>query len=135
MSVSVQEADFDVGAEIAALSAGRPEVGAVASFVGLVRDISEGSAVSAMTLEHYPGMTEQALEDIVASAWAWMTTPGVFMPVQGFSPSRGVLCRSIWGRTGPIRTIFPANHAFGSSFNAWAGKMRKDDAPGSGGDR
>lgn len=68
MSVSVQEADFDVGAEIAALSAGRPEVGAVATFVGLVRDISEGSAVSAMTLEHYPGMTEQALEDIVAEA-------------------------------------------------------------------
>ncbi|MDO9600453.1 MAG: molybdopterin synthase catalytic subunit MoaE [Azoarcus sp.] len=73
MSVSVQEADFDVGAEIAALSAGRPEVGAVASFVGLVRDVSEGSNVSAMTLEHYPGMTEQALEDIVAEAgrrWA-----------------------------------------------------------------
>ncbi|PLX76337.1 MAG: molybdopterin synthase catalytic subunit MoaE [Azoarcus sp.] len=68
MSVSVQEADFDTGAEIAALSAGRPEVGAVASFVGLVRDISEGSEVSAMTLEHYPGMTEQALEDIVAEA-------------------------------------------------------------------
>ncbi len=70
-SVSVQEADFDVGAEIAALSAGRSDVGAVASFVGLVRAdnvAGEGSAVSAMTLEHYPGMTEKSLEAIVAEA-------------------------------------------------------------------
>ncbi|MBC9071787.1 molybdopterin synthase catalytic subunit MoaE [Thauera sp. CAU 1555] len=68
MSVSVQEADFDVGAEIAALSAGRPEVGAVASFVGLVRDSGYGKAVQAMTLEHYPGMTEASLAEIVAQA-------------------------------------------------------------------
>ena len=72
MSVSVQEADFDAGAEIAALSAGREDVGAVASFVGLVRaDKSIGAAapaVQAMTLEHYPGMTEKALEAIVAEA-------------------------------------------------------------------
>ena len=70
-SVSVQEADFDVGAEIAALSAGRNDVGAVASFVGLVRAdkvAGEGSEVSAMTLEHYPGMTEKSLEAIVAEA-------------------------------------------------------------------
>jgi molybdopterin synthase catalytic subunit len=66
--VSVQEADFDVGAEIAALRAGRRDVGAVASFVGLVRDANDGSGVSAMTLEHYPGMTERALEDIVEEA-------------------------------------------------------------------
>ncbi|HRP64746.1 MAG TPA: molybdopterin synthase catalytic subunit MoaE [Thauera sp.] len=66
--VSVQEADFDVGAEIAGLGEGRRDVGAVASFVGLVRDINDGSGVSAMTLEHYPGMTERALEDIVADA-------------------------------------------------------------------
>ena len=69
MSVSVQEADFDAGAEIAALSAGREDVGAVASFVGLVRaDKSSEAAVQAMTLEHYPGMTEQALDAIVAEA-------------------------------------------------------------------
>ena len=69
MSVSVQEADFDVGAEIAALSAGREGVGAVASFVGLVRaDKSAMADVAAMTLEHYPGMTETALEDIVKEA-------------------------------------------------------------------
>lgn len=70
MSVSVQEADFDVGAEVAALSHGRHEVGAVASFVGLVRDISGGSNIAAMTLEHYPGMTEKSLEEIVDQAKA-----------------------------------------------------------------
>jgi molybdopterin synthase catalytic subunit len=68
MSVSVQEADFDPGAEIAALSAGRRDVGAVASFVGLVREANEGEGVSAMTLEHYPAMTERALGEIVAEA-------------------------------------------------------------------
>lgn len=64
MTVSVQESDFDSGAEIAALSAGDDEAGAVASFVGLVR----GGEVLAMTLEHYPGMTEQALQEIVDQA-------------------------------------------------------------------
>ena len=71
MTVSVQEADFDVGAEIEALSAGRSDVGAVASFVGLVRAdtlAGRGDEVSAMTLEHYPGMTEKSLEAIVAEA-------------------------------------------------------------------
>ena len=76
MSVSVQEADFDAGAEIAALSAGREDVGAVASFVGLVRadkqaekvGAGDTAPVQAMTLEHYPGMTEKALEAIVAEA-------------------------------------------------------------------
>lgn len=67
-SISVQQADFDVSAELAALRAGRADIGAIAAFVGLVRDISGGKAVSAMTLEHYPGMTEKALADIVAEA-------------------------------------------------------------------
>ncbi len=70
MSVSVQEADFDVGAEIAALTAGDARAGAVASFVGLVRDVNEGAGVFEMTLEHYPGMTEKALAEIVAEAQA-----------------------------------------------------------------
>ncbi len=68
MKISVQEADFDVGAELAALRAGDARVGAVASFVGLVRDVNEGSGVSEMTLEHYPGMTEKALAAIVGDA-------------------------------------------------------------------
>lgn len=66
MEVRVQENDFDVGAETRALSAGRSDVGAVATFVGLVRGAADG--VHRMTLEHYPGMTEQALADIVAEA-------------------------------------------------------------------
>jgi molybdopterin synthase catalytic subunit len=68
MTVRVQEADFDLGAELAALRAGDPRVGALASFLGLVRDINDGTSVSEMTLEHYPGMTEKALEAIVAEA-------------------------------------------------------------------
>ena len=68
MSVRVQLADFDVGAEILALRRGNPKIGAIASFIGLVRDINEGDDVAVMTLEHYPGMTEKALEAIVLKA-------------------------------------------------------------------
>ena len=70
MSVRVQQEDFDLSAEVAALRAGQPGVGAVAAFVGLVRDMNEGSGVSEMALEHYPGMTEKALEAIIAEARA-----------------------------------------------------------------
>jgi molybdopterin synthase catalytic subunit len=66
--VRVQLEDFDLGAELARLRAGQPGLGAVVSFVGTVRDMNDGSAVSEMELEHYPGMTEQALADIVAQA-------------------------------------------------------------------
>jgi molybdopterin synthase catalytic subunit len=68
MPVRVQTEDFDVGAEIAALRRGDARVGAVASFVGVVRDRNDGDAVAGMTLEHYPGMTEKALEAIVDEA-------------------------------------------------------------------
>ena len=68
MPVRVQEADFDVSTELAALRAGRPQVGAVACFVGTVRDVNGGTGVSTMTLEHYPGMTEKSLEAIVGQA-------------------------------------------------------------------
>jgi molybdopterin synthase catalytic subunit len=70
MTVRVQTADFDVAGEIAALRAGDARVGAVASFIGTVRDVNDAAAVSTMTLEHYPGMTEKALEAIVAEARA-----------------------------------------------------------------
>jgi len=66
--VRVQEAPFDAGREIAALTEGRRDVGAVATFLGLVRELNEGAAVSRMTLEHYPGMTERALADICDEA-------------------------------------------------------------------
>lgn len=66
--VSVQAADFDVSAEMAALRAGDGRVGAVCVFVGTVRDRNEGSAVSAMELEHYPGMTEKSIEAMIDEA-------------------------------------------------------------------
>jgi molybdopterin synthase catalytic subunit len=68
MSISIQEMDFDLAAELTALRAGDARVGALVSFVGLVRDINEGCGVSEMVLEHYPGMTEKALAEIVAEA-------------------------------------------------------------------
>jgi molybdopterin synthase catalytic subunit len=68
MPVRVQHEDFDLTREVAALRAGDAAVGAVAVFVGTVRDVNDGAGVSTMTLEHYPGMTERALEAIVAEA-------------------------------------------------------------------
>jgi molybdopterin synthase catalytic subunit len=68
--VRIQTEAFDVGREIAALTDGRTDVGAVANFVGVVRDGNDGHAVSTMTLEHYPGMTEKALEEICTQAHA-----------------------------------------------------------------
>ena len=68
MSVRIQEQDFDVSHELAALREGDNRVGAVASFVGVVRDLNDASQVSTLTLEHYPGMTEKALAQIVAEA-------------------------------------------------------------------
>ena len=68
MPVRVQTEDFDAGAEIAALRRGDPKIGAVASFIGVVRDLNDGESVGRMTLEHYPGMTEKALEAIVLEA-------------------------------------------------------------------
>jgi molybdopterin synthase catalytic subunit len=70
MTVRVQTADFDAGREIADLRGGDPRVGAVASFIGTVRDVNDAATVATMTLEHYPGMTEKALAQIVADARA-----------------------------------------------------------------
>ena len=68
MTIRIQEKDFDLGAEIAALRKGDPRVGAVVSFLGTVRDMNEGSEVQELTLEHYSGMTEKALEEILSQA-------------------------------------------------------------------
>jgi len=70
MAVRIQTGDFDAGVEIAALRRSNPKIGAVASFIGVCRDVNDGGAVTKMTLEHYPGMTEKALEKIVAEAKA-----------------------------------------------------------------
>lgn len=70
MTVRVQSGDFDVSREIAALREGNPRIGAIASFIGVVRDMNEGDSVAGMTLEHYPGMTEKSVEDIINQARA-----------------------------------------------------------------
>lgn len=70
IEVRVQSADFDLGAEVARLRAGDPRIGAVVSFVGTVRDMNDGDQVAELELEHYPGMTERSLEDIVEQARA-----------------------------------------------------------------
>jgi molybdopterin synthase catalytic subunit len=70
MTIRIQTGDFDLSTEIAALRAQQPQVGAVVSFVGTVRDLNDGAAVSQMELEHYPGMTEKALQQIVTQAQA-----------------------------------------------------------------
>jgi molybdopterin synthase catalytic subunit len=68
MTVRITEDDFDAGREIAALRGSDRRVGAVASFIGTVRDVNDEAQVLAMTLEHYPGMTEKALSAIVEEA-------------------------------------------------------------------
>ena len=70
MAVRVQTADFDVAQELATLRTDDARVGAVVTFIGTVRDVNDDARVSQMTLEHYPGMTEKALEAIVVKAKA-----------------------------------------------------------------
>ena len=67
-TIRVQAEDFDIGAEFAALAAGRTDIGGLASFVGTVRDSANGRRLTAMTLEHYPGMTEAAMTAIADEA-------------------------------------------------------------------
>ena len=68
--VRIQEADFDIGAELAALQGERTDIGAMASFVGCVRGQTREDDISALTLEHYPGMTERAIEAMIVEAEA-----------------------------------------------------------------
>jgi len=70
MPVRIQQEDFDAGTEIARLRANNPKIGAVASFIGIVRDVNDGAGVGSITLEHYPGMTEKSLESIAQQAKA-----------------------------------------------------------------
>jgi molybdopterin synthase catalytic subunit len=66
--IRIQEQDFDLTTEVKLLRKDDPRVGAVVNFVGTVRDINDGSQIKGMTLEHYPGMTEKSLEEIIAQA-------------------------------------------------------------------
>ena len=70
IAVRVQEQDFDLSAEVAALRQGNPRIGAIATFTGVVRDLNDGDSVSRMTLEHYPGMTEKSITAIIHEAQA-----------------------------------------------------------------
>jgi molybdopterin synthase catalytic subunit len=77
VGISIQQEDFDLGAELAGLRQRSGKAGALVSFVGLVRDFSGGAEVSSIHLEHYPGMCEKALEEIVAAATARWQLLGV----------------------------------------------------------
>lgn len=77
--IKVQREDFDIGREIAALTDGNHAIGGLAMFVGLVRDLAGDSKISAMTLEHYPGMTEKRLAEIAAEAEARWPLEGVLI--------------------------------------------------------
>ena len=77
--IKVQREDFDIGAELAQLTNGNTKVGGLASFVGLVRDLADQGAVSSMTLEHYPGMTEKRLAEIEAEARSRWPLEGVLI--------------------------------------------------------
>lgn len=77
--IKVQQEDFDIGAEIAALTDGNHNVGGLAMFVGLVRDLAPQGKISAMTLEHYPGMTEKRLAEIAAEARSRWPLEGVLI--------------------------------------------------------
>jgi molybdopterin synthase catalytic subunit len=68
MTVRVEEADFDISHEIVRLRRNNPKIGAIASFIGVVRDLNDGDQVATMTLEHYPGMTEKSIEAIIEEA-------------------------------------------------------------------
>ncbi len=68
MPVRIQNEDFDIGREIATLRGGNPGIGAIASFIGVVRDVNTSGRVAEMTLEHYPGMTEKSIAAIIEQA-------------------------------------------------------------------
>jgi molybdopterin synthase catalytic subunit len=77
--IKIQREDFDIGTELAALTEGNTKVGGLALFVGLVRDLAAEGQISAMTLEHYPGMTEKRLTEIEAEARARWPLEGVLI--------------------------------------------------------
>jgi molybdopterin synthase catalytic subunit len=77
--IKVQREDFDIGAELARLTDGNTKIGGLATFVGLVRDLASQGNIAAMTLEHYPGMTEKRLAEIEAEARSRWPLEGVLI--------------------------------------------------------
>ncbi|MFQ3622496.1 MAG: molybdenum cofactor biosynthesis protein MoaE [Acetobacteraceae bacterium] len=91
--IVVREEPFEVGAELAALTRGRTDIGGLGLFVGTVRDTAQGRPIVAMTLEHYPGMTERALAAIVAEAESRWPLAGctVIHRVGRLTPGEGIV--------------------------------------------
>ena len=96
--IRVQSQDFDIGAELAALSHGDTTIGGVTSFVGYVRDLAGAESLSAMTLEHYPGMTEKELERSVREAeQQWHILDGLILRRVGvIAPADSIVLVAIW---------------------------------------
>jgi molybdopterin synthase catalytic subunit len=96
MIIRIQAADFDIAAVNRELLAGRSDVGAIASFIGLVRDI-EGDPLQQMTLEHYPGMTEKALQGIAEKAQArWQVADlAIIHRIGGLKPADQIVMVSV----------------------------------------
>ena len=143
-TIRVQAEPFDVAAEIAALTAGRADVGGIGCFVGTVRDTAGGKRIAAMTLEHYPGMTERAMADIAAEAQRRWELLGCTLihRVGRLSPGEGivlVLATSAhraaaleataflidWLKTG---APFWKKEAFADGAEAWVAARAEDEA-------
>jgi molybdopterin synthase catalytic subunit len=142
--VVVQEAPFDVGAELAGLAAGRTDVGGIGLFVGTVRDSAGGRPITAMTLEYYPGMTERALAAIAAEAEARWPLAGctVIHRVGRLAPGEGIVLVATasahrqaaleataflidWLKT---KAPFWKHEAFADGGGAWVDAREEDDA-------
>jgi molybdopterin synthase catalytic subunit len=143
-TVRVQTADFDLGAEFAALTAGRADIGGVGGFIGTVRDAAAGRPITAMTLEHYPGMTERAMAAIAAEAeqrWQLLgctlvhrvgrLAPGeAILLVLAAAPHREAALQATsflidWLKT---RAPFWKKECFADGSEAWVSAREADDA-------
>jgi molybdopterin synthase catalytic subunit len=141
--IRVQAEDFDPGIEIEQLTAGRVDIGAVVSFIGLVRDMTDGAALRAMTLEHYPGMTERELARIEAEAAArWPLSASLIIHRHGrlepgerivlvvaASPHRAAAFEACWFLIDWLKTRAPFwKHEDGPEGTRWVEARHEDDA-------
>ncbi len=143
-TVRVQQADFDIGAEVAAVTAGRTDIGGTGCFIGTVRETADGRPITAMTLEHYPGMTERAMAAIAEQAearWSLLgctlihrvgrLTPGAnIVLVLAAAPHRQAALEATaflidWLKT---RAPFWKKEHFADGAEAWVAARVEDDA-------
>jgi molybdopterin synthase catalytic subunit len=143
-TIRIQDTPFDAGAELAALIAGRTDIGGIGCFVGTVRDTAGGRTITAMTLEHHPGMTERAMEAIATEAgrrWSLLgctlihrvgrLEPGApIVLVLAAAPHRGAALEATaflidWLKT---RAPFWKKESFADGGEAWVAARAEDDA-------